>query len=417
MSIQFFHPLGENGLKVPPTGGHSDGGSGGYYWNTYGGYGHAEGSLDMGYKSPMGWPIYAMCDGEITYCRQSGIPGGGESENTYCCLKCNGSSNGLGEDFVIRYLHGIFTVSTGDIVKKGQQIGTVNTCGMSTGPHLHIDFSFGALNGSAAQSPPVYGTLSESNGKYYYTLAKTGKKYSLNLQQQSIDFIEHLKSQAGYDNSHIGYCWLVISMMPTELKAQAEGNSNALKVTIDDYVAKMFVGLTATECSWSNAAVAQGVLTVCRNWIYMDCNNTLGRTDLSFTSADIQARNALAEHFARFITGNVDWSLLDRYVNNYTAYFNKKVPGTNLTCLEFVKQFMSSGEHWTYIDKAIDNGSATLYSGRTKADVEDGVMFPSSSQPSQRLVLLPPFGDWILKWGAQGNEGSLTKPSHLLGLQ
>jgi len=40
---------------------------------------------------------------------------------------------------------------------------------------------------------------------------------------------------------------------------------------------------------------------------------------------------------------------------------------------------MSSGEHWTYIDKAIDNGSATLYSGRTKADVEDGVMFPSSS--------------------------------------
>jgi len=69
----------------------------------------------------------------------------------------------------------------------------------------------------------------------------------------------------------------------------------------------------------------------------MDCNNTLGKTDLSFTSADIQSKNALAEHFARFITGKVDWSLLDRYVNNYTAYFNKKVPGTNLTCLEFVK--------------------------------------------------------------------------------
>jgi len=34
------------------------------------------------------------------------------------------------------------------------------------------------------------------------------------------------------------------------------GNADKLKVTIDDYVAKMFVGLTATECSWSNAAVS-----------------------------------------------------------------------------------------------------------------------------------------------------------------
>jgi hypothetical protein len=58
----------------------------------------------------------------------------------------------------------------------------------------------------------------------------------------------------------------------------------------------------------------------------------------------------MAQHFARFVTGNVDWSLIDRYVNNYTNYFSKIVPGTELNCYDFVKQFMTKGEHWTYID-------------------------------------------------------------------
>jgi hypothetical protein len=42
----------------------------------------------------------------------------------------------------------------------------------------------------------------------------------------------------------------------SNIKHYVEDGRNKLKVTIDDYVAKMFVGLTATECSWSNAAVS-----------------------------------------------------------------------------------------------------------------------------------------------------------------
>lgn len=389
MSKYLYHPYGDNALNANP----------------YTRSGHGCGKLDMNGNHT---PFYAMCNGQIV------SVGTYSDGNFYCTQLCE--DNALGMPFYIRYLHGDYVVNSGDYVTAGTLLGYTTTNNGRYNDHLHIDFIWGAGGWDSAndkgQSGPVAGTF--NSDKTIYTVS--GKQLKIKPNIINWNQLENWKNTDG--SSNYGYCWVVFAQTPKQMKAyQSSGNSDRLKVTLDDYTAKMFVGLTATECSWSNAAVAQGVLTVCRNWIYMDCNNTLGKTDLSFTSADIQSKNALAKHFARFITGKVDWNLLDRYVNNYTAYFNKKVPGTNLTCLEFVKQFMSSGEHWTYIDKAIDNGSATLYSGRTKADVEDGVMFPSSSQPSQRLVLLPPFGDWILKWGTQGNEGSLTKPSQLLGLQ
>jgi hypothetical protein len=40
--------------------------------------------------------------------------------------------------------------------------------------------------------------------------------------------------------------------------------------------------------------------------------------------------------------------------------------------------------------------------------------FPSSSSESSRLILIPPFGDWILNWNYLSYASELKKPSELL---
>ncbi|QSF47610.1 M23 family metallopeptidase [Paenibacillus tianjinensis] len=74
----------------------------------------------------IGDPVYAAMDGEVTASEQMGARG------KYIILK---HSNGLETWYM--HLNGM-TVSVGDKVNKGQQIGTLGNTGRSTGPHLHF---------------------------------------------------------------------------------------------------------------------------------------------------------------------------------------------------------------------------------------------------------------------------------------
>lgn len=74
----------------------------------------------------IGDPIYAVMEGEVTASDQMGARG------KYIIIK---HANGL-ETW---YMHlNSMTVSAGDKVSKGEQIGTLGNTGRSTGPHLHF---------------------------------------------------------------------------------------------------------------------------------------------------------------------------------------------------------------------------------------------------------------------------------------
>lgn len=102
----------------------------------YGTRGGAHKGLDIG--GPLGTPILAASDGRVTRA---------------------GFANGYGPHFVIIQSPGVSTsyghmnshsVSVGDNVKAGQQIGTMGNEGQSYGVHLHFNTFKGAYSGSDA---------------------------------------------------------------------------------------------------------------------------------------------------------------------------------------------------------------------------------------------------------------------------
>ncbi len=101
---------------------------------------HGKNSIDMG--APRGSAIYAAASGRV----YKTIRGCKEGYS-----RCGG---GYGNHVMIKHPNGIITmyahlsrnfVSKGEVVKKGQQIGTMGNTGRSTGPHLHFEVR-GAYN-------------------------------------------------------------------------------------------------------------------------------------------------------------------------------------------------------------------------------------------------------------------------------
>jgi murein DD-endopeptidase MepM/ murein hydrolase activator NlpD len=104
----------------------------GYRADPFTGGGAMHAGLD--FKGPIGTPILAAADGKIT---SAGWHGGyGKTiEITH--------ANGL----VTRYAHlSGFTVSIGQEVRRGVQIGRMGSTGRSTGSHLHFEVR---INGAA----------------------------------------------------------------------------------------------------------------------------------------------------------------------------------------------------------------------------------------------------------------------------
>lgn len=128
------------GTKAYPTSYSSMAGSGafirpingGYTSCAYGGYrGHV--GVDLSMSGAYGKPIYASAGGTVV---QAGWSGG------YGIMVKIRHSNG----YETWYAHmSAKTVSVGDKVSQGQQIGRIGSTGNSTGPHLHFELR---INGS-----------------------------------------------------------------------------------------------------------------------------------------------------------------------------------------------------------------------------------------------------------------------------
>jgi murein DD-endopeptidase MepM/ murein hydrolase activator NlpD len=126
----------------------------GYRHDPFTGAGAMHSGLD--FKGPIGTPILAAADGEITFAgRQSGY--GNCVEITH--------ANGL----VTRYAHlSDFTVSLGQQVKRGVMVAKMGSTGRSTGSHLHFEVR---LNGSAINPR----TFLESNTDVFEVQAKPSR--------------------------------------------------------------------------------------------------------------------------------------------------------------------------------------------------------------------------------------------------
>jgi murein DD-endopeptidase MepM/ murein hydrolase activator NlpD len=104
----------------------------GYRHDPFTGAGAMHGGLD--FKGPHASPILAAAEGEVTFA--GGMGGYGN------CIEIT-HANGL----VTRYAHmSGFTVSLGQRVKRGIQIGRMGSTGRSTGTHLHFEVR---VNGAA----------------------------------------------------------------------------------------------------------------------------------------------------------------------------------------------------------------------------------------------------------------------------
>jgi murein DD-endopeptidase MepM/ murein hydrolase activator NlpD len=104
----------------------------GYRHDPFTGAGAMHSGLD--FKGPIGTPILAAADGQVTF---AGVQSGYGN-----CIEIT-HSNGL----ITRYAHlSGFTVSLGQQVKRGVQVAQMGSTGRSTGSHLHFEVR---LNGSA----------------------------------------------------------------------------------------------------------------------------------------------------------------------------------------------------------------------------------------------------------------------------
>ncbi|MGL5837167.1 MAG: peptidoglycan DD-metalloendopeptidase family protein [Sphingorhabdus sp.] len=106
----------------------------GYRSDPFTGGGAMHNGLD--FKGPMGTPILAAANGLVTFAGWQGGYG-----NTIEITHANG--------LVTRYAHmSGFTVSLGQNVARGVQIGRMGSTGRSTGPHLHFEVRVngGAIN-------------------------------------------------------------------------------------------------------------------------------------------------------------------------------------------------------------------------------------------------------------------------------
>lgn len=165
------------------------------------------------------------------------------------------------------------------------------------------------------------------------------------------------------------------------------------------------------ECSWNNAAAAQAILIVARNWAYIFSNSEINGSDSEV------AKKILTWGHGLTVDNLV--SKGDSVANEPLSFSQgESVSGTKG---DFVSAILS-GKHYTYIENAVNENldGAQYYNNYGAADIEDLTGFPGSntSYQSRWVVKVPYLGNRFVNWTfVSSKANNFTKPSELLGLQ
>lgn len=130
------------------------------------------------FSGPIGTPVYAIGSGQVI---ESG-KGGQGSASSPCSGGGSGSNNivSIQQDngTITHYWHmggQDITVSVGDKVTAGQEIGKINNCGQSYGAHLHLELEVTSNAESWMQQLPSVAKY----GKNWYDIAEYLKHYNI----------------------------------------------------------------------------------------------------------------------------------------------------------------------------------------------------------------------------------------------
>ncbi|WP_280187043.1 MULTISPECIES: M23 family metallopeptidase [Nocardia] len=167
-----------------------------------------EGHLGIDFAAPVGTPFYAVADGVVV---EGGERADVDGFGRWVWVDCQAA---VGRDLI--YGHGDPVVCAGDVVQAGDLIGTVNTHGQSTGPHLHFETwtAPGRLGGRAVDPLPwladarepeshsVGGTVSKPD---YIELDRMGNSASSRHGARIENFLLHTQEGNGTAESLANY--------------------------------------------------------------------------------------------------------------------------------------------------------------------------------------------------------------------
>jgi murein DD-endopeptidase MepM/ murein hydrolase activator NlpD len=170
------------------------------YGNTSGGRLQVHLGVDM--ENPRGTPILAAGDGAVVYAGDDNVARFGPSNTYYGNLVVIQHAFQSPEGQPVFTLYGHMQrvdVQTGQMVKQGDQIGSVGDSGVAFGPHLHFEVRVGDANDyRSTRNPelwiypyPGYGTLAG-----VVTDAAGARLYDVTLQVKSTDISRYAFSYA-----------------------------------------------------------------------------------------------------------------------------------------------------------------------------------------------------------------------------
>ncbi|WP_280413462.1 peptidoglycan DD-metalloendopeptidase family protein [Nocardia asiatica] len=165
-----------------------------------------EGHLGVDFAAPVGTPFYAVADGVVV---EGGERADVDGFGRWVWIDCQTS---VGRDLI--YGHGDPHVCAGDVVQAGDLVGTVNTHGQSTGPHLHFETwtAPGRLGGRAVDPLPWLAGAAEpepTGGKAmkpdYVELDRMGESASSRHGARIENFLLHTQEGNGTAESLANY--------------------------------------------------------------------------------------------------------------------------------------------------------------------------------------------------------------------
>lgn len=138
--------------------------------------------------APKGTPVFSIANGVVSRSR--------DSDGTLCILHPNIPYKGTTQDYISCYLHlDTINVSVGNIVTKGQQVGTVGIKGLATTYHLHFQID----KATAPFNPywPFTGAEASNAGLSFWQAVNAGLNMQ-NIESYTVDPMNFVNELAEY---------------------------------------------------------------------------------------------------------------------------------------------------------------------------------------------------------------------------